>query len=302
MSWNVSSQTNYDCNCYDRLINLSSYYEAKRDYKEAVNVYELGLEYKEKEKWVNYEYYKLGDLYNLIGDQEKAVAYFGEALKMGYDIEYMEYEKYDALKLTNEWKGMVSNLDSLKRDYQKNINLDYRLGLEDIRGSDQTIRRLIQVPDSTFAKLDSINFSRVKKLIEKYGYPNIKKDGFDGGQNVILVLLHASMYSESDYEQIIEILNSAIIDFSFKKSFLAQFIDRREDWYHKRSQIYGTWNNYRAEKFKEIRNLNDIDKMRFEYNLLRLEEQSIAENRLIPEGYIKSAYPTNYFCGYMMKK
>ena len=106
------------------------------------------------------------------------------------------------------------------------------------------------------------------------------------------------MYSESTYREAVAILENAVEQFAYRKSKLAQFIDRREVWYHKRLQIYGTWNAYRAKEFKPIRNIAQIDEHRWAYNLLRLKEQSVMEQRNLPAGYQPQDYPENYFCGY----
>ena len=121
-------------------------------------------------------------------------------------------------------------------------------------------------------------------------------------QGVYLVLLHASMYSEEMYQEILVILNKAIEEFSYTKSALAQFKDRREAWYHEQPQIYGRWNSYGAKEFREFRELKKIDSSRFDYNLLRLEEQAMIENRTLPVGYKKESYPEEYFCGYTFKE
>jgi len=296
------SQSTIDCDCHNRLTNLSAYYEKEGEIEKAIEVFEKGMNFKAIKKWNNYEYFKLGELYTLKGDFQNACKYLEEALTRGFDIEYLGYEKYDELKKSPYWQNVLDRTDSLKREYQKNINFEYRLAVEDIRGSDQTIRRLIKVPDSIYQQLDSINYFRVKSLIEKYGYPNIETHGFGGNQGVYLVLLHASMYSEEMYQEILIILNKAIEDFSYTKSALAQFKDRREVWYHKQPQIYGRWNSYGAKEFKEFRELKKIDSRRFDYNLLRLQEQAVIENRTLPIGYKKESYPEKYFCGYTFRE
>jgi len=298
----LAAQISYDCDCYDRLTNLSLFYEQKGEIEKAIEVFEKGMNYKEKIKWNPYEYFRLGELYAKDGNIIKSCSYLEEALKRGFDIEYLDYEEFDKIRSSQNWKSLITRIDSLKREYQKEINLEYRLAIEDIRGSDQTIRRLIKVPDSTFQMLDSINYSRLKRLIDKYGYPNMEHHGFDGNQGAYLVLLHASMYSEKTYQEILTILNGAIKEYGYKRSNLAQFIDRREVWYHKRRQIYGTWNSYGADVFEDIHGLEDIDENRFRYNLLRLKEQAMIEKRSIPDGYEEKLYPENYFCGHTFKE
>jgi tetratricopeptide (TPR) repeat protein len=294
----LQSQNSPNCDCYDRLLNLSEYFEQAGKLDKALEVFKAGLSYKEKGKWTSYEYYKVGELHALNDEFEEACVFLGKAYAMGFDMSYSRLTDHDQLIKSKYWEEMMEVRDSLKREYQKNINMDYRLGIEDIRGSDQTIRRLIRVPDSTFQQLDSINYYRLVALINEYGYPNVEKHGFDGSQGAYLILLHASMYSEEKYQDILQILNDAIQEYSYRRSRLAQFIDRRENWHHERSQIYGTWNAYGSNEFKAIADIEGVDHRRFQFNLLRIEEQAIIEDRNLPSKYKSDEYPDDYFCGY----
>ena len=298
----LNAQTPSDCNCHDKLYNLSDYYESKGNIEKAIEIFKNSLKFKPKAKWQSNDYYRLGDLYAVLGDFKQSSKHFKNALTMGHDEAYLTYQKFDKLKESPYWIKVQSELDRAKRKYQKNINLDYRLAVEDIRGSDQTIRRLIKVPDSTFYELDSINYNRIKELVDKYGFPEVEKHGFDGYFGVYLVYIHASRYTEEMYQEILDVLNSANENFAFRKSIIAQFIDSRETFHHKRPQIYGRANYYKAKEFREIADIETIDSRRFNYNLLRLKEQAVIEKRTLPEGYIETEYPENYFCGYKLEK
>jgi len=298
---NTRAQTQSNCDCYDRLTNLSRYYEEYGDTESALKAYSKGLNFKPKAKWSPYEYYRFGELHAIDGDIQSATHYLAEAFRRGFDTSYFSYEVFDEVRESQGWHQVAQNLDSMKREFQAQINFDYRLAIEDIRGSDQTIRRLIKVPDSTFRLLDSINYSRLKSLFKQYGYPDMQEHGFEGSQGAYLILLHAAMYTQEMYEEILDILNQAINAYGYKRSDMAQFIDRREVWHNKREQIFGTWNAYRADNFSKIRELKAIDEKRMSYNLLRLKEQAIIESRNIPVGYVASAYPDNYFCGHTLQ-
>lgn len=291
-----------NCNCHDRLTNLAMYYAAKGESKKALHTYQQGMDFKPKSRWAPFEYYMISEFQARNGMYQESVNNLISALKMGYDAGFIDENHFESVRKSEHWDPAMDKLDSLKREYSRHLNLEYRLAIEDIRGSDQTIRRLIRVPDSVYQQLDTLNFGRIKKLINKYGYPNVEQHGFDGSQGVYLVLLHASMYSENLYQEILDILNQAITEFSYKKSNLAQFMDRRMVWYHQKHQQYGTWNSYRAKEFKPLASLEKLDAKRFEYNLLRLKEVSVKENRVLPEGYKAGTYPANYFCGHTFEE
>lgn len=178
------------------------------------------------------------------------------------------------------------------------MDFEYLKALHDIRGSDQTIRRLIKVPEETFAQLDSINFYRLKKLIEEKGYPNYQTHGFEDTQVTKLVLIHVARYSGKMYNEVMTILESGRENCNVSGSLIAQLIDDRRSITLKSKQLLGKVNNYRAEEFKPIAQPELVDSIRFEYNLLRLKEQAVREKRQLPSGYHLFSYPQDYFCGY----
>lgn len=182
------------------------------------------------------------------------------------------------------------------------MNLEYRLAIEDISGSDQAIRSFMEVPDSVFAFVDSTNFYRLKELISTYGFPNQSQNGF-GEVEVFHFFLHASMYSEVIQNDLLKILNDAQKNCLFSSKRIAIIQDRREVWKNESLQNLGMWNNWDdKDKYSKIKNLKTVDSLRFEFNLLRLNEQSIIEKRKLPDGYNKSEYPSNYFCNYKFKE
>ena len=83
------------------------------------------------------------------------------------------------------------------------------------------------------------------------------------------------------------------------KMRIALIQDRRDVWKHEKPQSLGLWNHWKDETtFSEIRDLHTVDDRRFEFNLLRLNEQAIIDERALPAKYTKSAYPSGYFCGF----
>lgn len=104
------------------------------------------------------------------------------------------------------------------------------------------------------------------------------------------------------FQDILAILKQAQGECLDTKKNIALLIDRREVWKNEAPQIYGLWNSLKREgKYAPFRNLGEVDALRLEYNLLRLEEQSKVEKLELPEGYKTIPYPDNYFCGYDFK-
>ncbi len=230
-----------------------------------------------------------------------AKEYLKMAIIKGHDQTYIPYDENlpTCLETSGEaWKEFLASAEKEGRNTVISLDFEYLKALHDIRGSDQTIRRLIKIPDETYAQLDSINFYRLKKIIEEKGFPDYQKHGFEDTQVAFLVLLHATRYSEKMYDEVIEIMEMASKTDNIRRSQIAQMKDGRMNNFLKSKQILGTSNNYRAEEFKPIAQPEIVDSLRFEYNLLRLKEQADKENRKLPEGYHVFPYPENYFCGY----
>ena len=199
---------------------------------------------------------------------------------------------------------MFGNMKSLRKVYQTNLNLDYRLAIEDITGSDQAIRSFMvrMIPDSVFAHVDSINFYRLKDLIDVYGFPDQQQHGF-AEVELFHFFLHASMYSEQMQSDIIELLYAAQEKGLVSKMRIALIQDRRDVWKYEKPQSLGLWNSWEDKTtFSEIRDLSTVDERRFEFNLLSLNEQAKIDGRALPDEYNQSTYPTGYFCGFPFTK
>jgi len=230
-----------------------------------------------------------------------AKEYLSMAIVKGHDLTFIPYDKYlpTCLATTGEaWEVFLEDLTTTSKNTTTNLDIEYLKALHDIRGSDQTIRRLIKVPVETYTQLDSINFYRLKKLIDEKGYPSYQTHGFEDTQVAYLMFIHASRYGEKMYNEIMDLMKEAKADCNMRGSQIAQIIDSRMGNILKSEQKLGTWNMYRAKEFKPIAQPELVDSLRFEYNLLRLKEQATQENRQLPTTYRLFPYPENYFCGY----
>jgi len=286
------------CDCSQRLQELSYYYSSQEEYEKSLNVYRKALDFSKVTK--PYDYYHMATL--LAGDGECILAreYLKTAILKGHDLTYIPYDKnLPNCLATNgkEWEEFLENAQVEHKNNVTNLDIEYLKALHDIRGSDQTIRRLIEVPEETYAKLDSINFYRLKELIDEKGFPDYQKHGFEGSQ-IVIVLVHATRYGEKMYSEVMAILKSASDEGNIRSYAIAQMMDERMRDGPKGKQLLGTRNIYRAEKFEPIAQPEIVDSLRFEYNLLRLNEQAIQEKRKLPEGYRPFSYPKDYFCGY----
>ncbi len=298
-SLEIKAQTN--CDCYERLENLSDYYSSIGDYEKSLEVFEQALQYKEELDWHNWDYRQLGVKNIQAGNYDRGEKALAKALSMGYDLDYLKGNAVlEKFRESEYWKRILNNMDNYRKKYQSNLNLEYRLRIEYLSGVDQSIRRNLGkiLSDSIVMEIDSMNWLAVKKMVAEYGYPSQKQDGFMGWK-LSVFFLHASMYSEEMNKEIIEILTGAQEECLCRKRAIAQLIDRRLDWKEGKPQLYGLWNKWEDKgKYSEIWEMGALDSRRFEYNLLNLEAQSKIDKRALPVNYKASEYPEDYFCGW----
>lgn len=301
VSINLYSQS--DCDCYERLVNLSSYFDAIGNYSKANKSLIQALSYKDEKKWDKLDYRRIGLSFAKTKNYNKTEKYLSKAIATGYSINSIKKIKdLDLFKQSKYWNQLISKSDSLKKNYQANLNLEYRLAIEDITGSDQAIRSFMEVPDSIFAFVDSVNFYRLQDLITQYGFPNQNQHGFSEVE-IFHFFLHASMYSEKMQEEVLNLLSEAQQGCLVSEKRIAIIQDRRDVWKNEKPQSLGMWNNWDDKtKYSEIKNIEIVDSLRFDLNLLRLIEQSKIDGRILPKDYQKSKYPSNYFCNYKFKE
>jgi len=295
----AQESTAQSCDCYQRLEQLSTYYTSQEEHEKSLEVFRHALKFVEVIK--PYDYYYMATLLAANGDCFLAKEYLRIAISKGHDLTYIPYDQNLPTCLTTtgeEWEAFLERLKAANKNTATNLDVEYLKALHDIRGSDQTIRRLIKVPEETFAQLDSVNFYRLKKLIDVKGYPSYQTHGFEDTQVAYLMFIHASRYGEKMYNEIMDLMKGAKADCNMRGSQIAHIIDSRMGNILKSEQMFGTWNMYRAPEFKPIAQPELVDSLRFEYNLLRLKEQAVQEKRQLPTGYRQFSYPQDYFCGY----
>lgn len=293
----LNAQSN--CDCYERLFSLSDYLSVQNKHEEALKALQFAISKKEENLVDKYDYKSLALKYFKLNMFEEGFQKLKLAISKGYDFDYIKDDPYfEQLKDSKEWKKFEAEVPELEAIFDTSSNLKYRLALENIRGSDQFIRRYGDFSFDTYNLIDSINFTRFLDLESKYGFPSQAEHGFTGS-DVFFLHLHASMYSEDLFNIVYNDLLQASSNCLIKKQKIALFLDRYEVWSLENPQKFGLWNHYEdIESYSTFLDIEKVDKIRFEYNLLRLKESSIVENRKIPNNYISIDYPENYFCGF----
>jgi hypothetical protein len=289
---NSIGQTN--CDCYERLAKLASHklYEKKTD--SALFVYKRALKFL-PESARNYLHdVALSQYYIRANKIDSSTVYLIKAIENGYPPESAKYNSIYNELFTSKYSNAINN-----SYYQtgKNFNWDFYTELYKIYGLDQAIRTESELTsfdrNTMFTKVDSINYLRLKELLNLHGYPSQLTHGFSGNK-ISPLLLHFTMYSEKMYEDIIAIVKKANEECLCSRSFIALMNDRRLDWYHKAEQTAGTWN--RSGEFTPIKDIYVVDSIRYAYNYLSLQDYANQTGRPLPEKYTPLAYPKGYFC------
>lgn len=293
----MNSQT--DCDCYERLESLAQLKSFDGEPEEALATYKRALSFLPSSAR-NYRHdFNLSLFYVESGLLDSASYYLIQSIEGGYAKGALLYDvRFDSLQETDYWK----EIQKAYRKPNEVFNWDLYNSIQGLRAIDQSVRRResgigILANDSLsmmnlFTTVDSVVFESVSELIKSHGYPSQTTHGFN--ESYMLFFLHSSMYSEEKYELIRQYVKKQNEMCLCKKGELALLADRRLDWFYSKKQVAGTW-NFPGE-FLPIQELDKVDSIRFEYNLLNLQDWGRMTGRSRPEGYKAMEYPENYFC------
>ena len=289
--FNAKSQSN--CDCYERLSGLARLKHHEGQIDSALIIYKKAFSFLPEESKNKYNYILLSQYFSANELIDSAAYYAEKAMKNGYDPDnILKKQDFEPLINSEYWE----NLQDLKPTLN-NFNWEYYNALKEMAGIDQAIRDENKLGkwanDSIYYLVDSINLYALKELINKYGFPSVTSHGFNFTETMIF-LIHSSVYSEEMFKEVLNILHEANHDCLISKGLIATFIDRRIMWVENEKQVTGTWNN--AKEFNPISDLSNVDSLRFNFNLLNLEDYGRMRGFKVPDDYLKSNYPKNYFC------
>lgn len=287
------SQTN--CDCYERLSKLAELYSSADKNDSALITFERALKFLPDSAWSYNQDIFLATYLTRVGRLDSAQKHLIRAVKYGYTKDHIKSDReFTSLVDSDYW----NEINITYRTTDSNFNWTYLKEIHQIHGSDQNIRRSKSIyrknengPPYYF--VDSSNLYRVLFLVQEYGFPAEKTHGFNGN-SFNMVLLHAAMYSEDMYRRIIRLILNAHDKGLSDKSFIPLLHDRRLMWVKKEKQKYGSWNS--DDKFSPIENVKIVDSLRYNYNLLSLQDFAKKMKLPLPEGYEPQGYPKNYFC------
>lgn len=258
----VSCQKKNECNYienYYQKVYLAEEAYYKEDYQK---VFEQMSEAEKSCEVLNqrgiYEMLKYAESSARIGKKDKALQLIRQLLLNGYEIDQLaNNEAFQNLVVLKEWSQLEKDYQNLHNDYLNSIDLDLREKIAEMKRIDQMFRQRGEYDQQKSDSIDAINEPELKRIIEKYGYPDeriiggfkIDNQPVDPG----ILLFHFD-----DYDYWTTKLKELIEKGQAPPQSLGNFVDsyqRRVP--EQKKYIYGIYDNVGEESIKEYERLDE---------------------------------------------
>lgn len=200
-------------------------------------------------------------------------------------------------KTKPQWQQFNKEIDSLKRVFKSNLDLEYLGEVVVLFGADQLVRSSVFKDDKKKrAAADSLNFITFEKLVRKKGIPGKNTPfGMFGSTKFLALLLHFSFVNKKSWEFVQTTIKEMYDQGIMHAGTYALIIDRYHSWLRidgkPGSQQFGQWDLDPGSNFVE---LSTIDERRTALGLLPLQYFAEMRNKELPSGYQLSK---NYILG-----
>lgn len=299
--YSFSQQT--DCDCYERLRNLAEYHINLGNNEEGLSAMKQAIKFGDKNT-SRLDYIMLSLFYSKNDSLKQTYQSVLKGIEKGLSIKDLNKDFFSEVKEglgDVYWEKIITEYDKHHLIYLSSLNLEYRLSIEWLKGSDQRIRANEKTMEN-LKFVDSLNFIKLVELFDEYGFPTMSQHGFNW-RKIDAFMIHYSVKSPKNLNEVLKILEDASSQCQCDKGLIPLISDRYNRRVTQTNQVYGVWNLW-TEKgfFGEIESLSTVDNRRMKYNLLRLVEQSKLDKRELPSDYKPEDYPKDYFCGYQFKE
>jgi len=305
-SLRLTAQSN--CDCFNRLYNLSNVYSSSEDWPMVVSALKDGLTFLDKEQAGDFYYELAGDYVHLNADS--AALYFTKAIERGYPANWIKgsypdvYKKMDSDKIKQYTIANRSKIDFDVYDkFVKTLAIDQsvRDGTlfpenEIFHGTPEK-RAFI---DTLSLRVDSATFEFTMWVLNNYGFPSEHELGFYPS-GFLGLLLHIAAQDNNHSKAVLQKLDELNAACKFPQKSTILFLKDRQKLYTTGKGYCGVagYNRYAA-----IEDVTKADSIRLANNQVRLQDEvfrsdSISvKNRtmLYNKGYKPKPYPKNYFC------
>ncbi|WP_400078265.1 hypothetical protein [Winogradskyella sp. R77965] len=258
----VSCQKKNECNYienYYQKVYLAEEAYYKEDYQK---VFEQMSEAEKSCEVLNqrgiYEMLKYAESSARIGKKDKALQLIRQLLLNGYEIDQLaNNEAFQNLVGLKEWSQLEKDYQSLHNEYLNSIDLELREKIAEMKRIDQMFRQRGEYDQQKSDSIDAINEPELKRIIEKYGYPDeriiggFKIDNQPVDPGILLFHFDDYGYWTKKLEELIE-----------KGEAPPQSLGNFVDSYQRRvpeqkKYIYGIYDNVGEESIKEYEKLDE---------------------------------------------
>tara|TARA_B110001450_G_C17543228_1_gene449489 strand:+ start:31 stop:924 length:894 start_codon:yes stop_codon:yes gene_type:complete len=258
----VSCQKKNECNYienYYQKVYLAEEAYYKEDYQK---VFEQMSEAEKSCEVLNqrgiYEMLKYAESSARIGKKDKALQLIRQLLLNGYEIDQLaNNEAFQNLVGLKEWSQLEKDYQNLHNEYLNSVDLELREKIAEMKRIDQMFRQRGEYDQQKSDSIDAINEPELKRIIEKYGYPDERIiGGFKiDNQHVDPGIL---LFHFDDYEYWTKKLEELIEKGEAPPQSLGNFVDsyqRRVP--EQKKYIYGIYDNVGEESTKEYEKLDE---------------------------------------------
>jgi hypothetical protein len=277
---------------YERLQHLFEYQYSQGQIAGAYQTAEKSFLYKERKDWNSDDFLLYAELCAFKKEDDAVVNAVSDAVRYGNSVDDVKNDSIFSPFLT---ASVLADLAKVEGEYKQSISKTYADALHIIDSMDQAIRSdsdlKTRVTPAVFRATDSIDFHNFLHLVAKYGLPDKRKNGID--YPYLVLLMHASVTSDTLYAQVLAFLETMHEEAYVFKSRQALIIDRHRNWVEHIDQRFGYWSASRS--VPKISDLAEVDSWRLKYNLTTLADQCRMNKQQLPEGYKPISYPGNYF-------
>ena len=296
-----------NCDCFDRLINLSNYYDAIGNDSMSISATRDAFSFLGPDLRPQF-FDLLGGAYAYYKQFDSATKYYTIAVMQGgYDINIVKekypevYQKMDTNKIK---KVLTKTKEKIDLDLYSKFATTFAID-QSIRGGavfpesywqgKNTPLCLTNLIDSVSHNVDSVSFEFVKWVLDTYKFPDYNKLGFMP-EGFVAMILHVTAYQNEKwdkyiYDKLTELHTSC--NYVYKSQIL--FLKEREKLFNNlKTQVGGIGGK---DRYANILYVNKADSIRLEYNMLRIKDEAKGfPGNTIPDGYKPIAYPKNFFC------
>lgn len=203
---NAQSKNDYISSSYHINIMKGEIAYLNKEYKECIKHYKRAFR---KNKPLNmapyYEIDKITEIYAILKKRKKVKKYLIWQLKNGEIVnKFKEDSTYSLPK--RDWKKIDKKYVILRSNYLKKINDSLRREVENICVTDQLYRkgRMSQDIWVLQSRIDSLNFIKLRRIFETYGFPNNNLIGNHtvrtlAGNDILTVIRHATIDDLRNY-------------------------------------------------------------------------------------------------------